>query len=440
MLFQLKKSDTLDLMKLGKMISIFQTRDLPKLNTYYNYYNGKMEISYKVPRDFGQPCHKVVVNFCKNVVMNYSGYMTGKPIAYTSDNNIDNIQEVLDYNDVNAEDTELLRTALIFGRACELNYIDEDGKQRFKVIDPRECVPIYDDTVERELLYGVRFYKNDLLNDDEYIVEVYDNSEIKIYRSTMGFSSFELLEVKPHFFKQVPITFFDLNAEQESIFAQIMSLNDAYNSLLSGGTDAFDLWSDAYLVLKGVRADEDDLESVKANRVLMIDSDADAQFLTKQVSDTQIDDMLDRINDLIHKIAMSPDFSQESFGTSSGIALKYRLLGFENNAGNIESYMRKALQKRIELIAEILYLKGGEEVWRDINIHFTRNLPENIDDTATMINSLRGVVSQKTLLSQISFIDDPDEEMERIKEEQNANLNMYSFINSAVNNEDTEEE
>ena len=53
---------------------------------------------------------------------------------------------------------------------------------------------------------------------------------------------------------------------------------------------------------------------------------------------------------------MVPDFSDESFGTQSGIAMKMKLLGMENKAQAIENTMRKALQKRFELITSILSL------------------------------------------------------------------------------------
>ena len=137
--------------------------------------------------------------------------------------------------------------------------------------------------------------------------------------------------------------------------------------------------------------------------------------------------MLVDINNNIHKIANCPDFSQESFGTTSGIALRYRLLGFENVASSIESNMRKALQKRIELITTILNLKGGESMWRDIKIQFTRNLPVNVEETTNIVNSLRGLVSDETLLSLLPFITDAQAELERLAAQKEANMSMYSF-------------
>lgn len=169
----------------------------------------------------------------------------------------------------------------------------------------------------------------------------------------------------------------------------------------------------------------------------MIDQDDDATYLTKSVNDTQIENMLNNINSQIHKIAACPDFSQESFGTSSGIALRFRLLNFENKAGAIESQMRKALQKRIELICSIANLTGSETVWRDIQITFTRNLPVNVDEIAEIVNKLRGLVSDETLLAQLPFITDPKAELDRLAAQKEENMAMYSF---ATGNTEEEEE
>ena len=108
----------------------------------------------KQPTDIGKPCNKIVVNYCDNIVKNYLGYLTGIPISYENDDFAEVI-DILKYNDVTAEDNELLKDALIFGRAFEINYIDEDAKQRFKVLDPRECIPIYDNTLNSDLVLKI---------------------------------------------------------------------------------------------------------------------------------------------------------------------------------------------------------------------------------------------------------------------------------------------
>ena len=382
----------------------------------------------KQATDLGKPCNKVVVNYCYNIVQNYRGYLTGIDIAYSSDKNIDQVFEVLNYNDVKQEDSNYLQDALVYGCAYEIAYIDEWGKHRFKTLDPKNVIPIYDDTLDQDLVYCIRFWSNKIADKDFYIVEVYSQSEIKTYKSDMGFQTFELIKEEPHYFGMVPITVFELNNDRVSIFDQVMTLQDAYNKLLSAEVDDFESFADAYLVLKGMMGtDPADLADMKRNRALLLDNDAEASYLTKNISDTQIQNMLNNINDNIHKIANSPDFNSDKFMAQTGIAMRFKLVQFENASSAIEAEMRKALQRRIELICAIGNIKGDNLSFDDVKITFTRNLPTNLTETAQVVNSLRGLVSDQTLLSLLPFVEDSQAELDRLNQQKQMNMDMYSF-------------
>ena len=382
----------------------------------------------KQATDLGKPCNKVVVNYCYNIVQNYRGYLTGIDIAYSSDKNIDQVFEVLNYNDVKQEDSNYLQDALVYGCAYEIAYIDEWGKHRFKTLDPKNVIPIYDDTLDQDLVYCIRFWSNKIADKDFYIVEVYSQSEIKTYKSDMGFQTFELVKEEPHYFGMVPITVFELNNDRVSIFDQVMTLQDAYNKLLSAEVDDFESFADAYLVLKGMMGtDPEDLADMKRNRALLLDNDAEASYLTKNISDTQIQNMLNNINDNIHKIANSPDFNDDKFMAQTGIAMRFKLVQFENASSAIEAEMRKALQRRIELICAIGNIKGDNLSFDDVKITFTRNLPTNLTETAQVVNSLRGLVSDQTLLSLLPFVEDSQAELDRLNQQKQMNMDMYSF-------------
>ena len=382
----------------------------------------------KQATDLGKPANKVVVNYCYNIVQNYRGYLTGIDIAYSSDKNIDQVFEVLNYNDVKQEDSNYLQDALVYGCAYEIAYIDEWGKHRFKTLDPKNVIPIYDDTLDQDLVYCIRFWSNKIADKDFYIVEVYSQSEIKTYKSDMGFQTFELVKEEPHYFGMVPITVFELNNDRVSIFDQIMTLQDAYNKLLSAEVDDFESFADAYLVLKGMMGtNPEDLADMKRNRALLLDNDAEASYLTKNISDTQIQNMLNNINDNIHKIANSPDFNSDKFMAQTGIAMRFKLVQFENASSAIEAEMRKALQRRIELICAIGNIKGDNLSFDDVKITFTRNLPTNLTETAQVVNSLRGLVSDQTLLSLLPFVEDSQAELDRLNQQKQMNMDMYSF-------------
>ncbi len=264
--------------------------------------------------------------------------------------------------------------------------------------------------------------------DADFYIDVYDERETRSYRTDSGFSSFQLLDYVPNFYQQVPITVFTLNREWESAFDKVITLQDAYNTLLSSETDDFQAFCDAYLVLEGIdEVDEESLHLMRTNRVLALPNGGNASFLYKNISDTQVENMLDRIETNIRQISATPDFTDSSFGTQSGVAIKYKLINFENKASKIEKAMTKALQRRIELICSILSITNGEQIWRDVQIIFTRNLPIDYQDLASMVNQLRGLVSAKTLIAQIPFITDVDAEFDAVEEEKAATASLYNF-------------
>ena len=406
----------------------FTTSVRPKLQKRYDYYRGKQPILSKEATDAGKPCNKIVCNFVESIVNTYEGYALGNPVAYTSDVNIEPLMECLNYNDVADEDSEFFRTALIYGIAPEICYLDEEARVRFKALDPREVIPVYENTLNGDLLYAIRLWEEKLPEDltPKYYIQVFDDAISRTYKSTPGYAGMELIEEQAHYFRQVPLTFFSLNSEEVGIADTIFSLQDAYNSLISDSIDDWDSFCDAYLVLKGLDADSEDLTAMKEKRALIMDSDCSAEYLIKNTQTTEIEHLLLTVEEKIRELSACPNFNNETFGTSSGIAIRYRMMAMENNVSGIMNNFKKALQRRLELLANVIALTSGEQSWRDVVIEFTRNLPVNLTDTVQVINQLRGIVSQKTLLSLLPFIDNADEELKRLEEEQASMVQMYA--------------
>ena len=438
-MFYVNKNTNLDSLLLQKMISKFRVEVEPKLQRYKNYYDGKQAILNKAYADASKPCSRTVINYCKNIVDSYNGYLaTPGCISYRSEQDIDDIMNILRYNHYSAEDADFLLDALIYGIAAELMYIDESGHTRFRLINPTTCFGVCDDSLTGDLLYFVRMYKvNDWDESDTYNVDVYSDYDVKHYTMNGANGYLSFVSEEPHYFSQCPANIFTL-PDEKSIFDCIMSLQDAANELVSSEIDDYSAFCDAYLTLIGVDADVEDISSMKENRVLVLPDGAAAQWLTKNANDTQVENILKRIHESIYRIAQCPDFSSESFvgGVSSGIAIRYRLTGMETKAGKIEGEMKKALQRRVEIICGIASLKLGEEVFRDISIDFKRNIPEDYTSIINMINSLKGTVSDSTLLSLLPFVEDVNAELAAVQEQKQANMALYNFGSSTEGDEE----
>ena len=449
----------LDVNKLSKIMQKFNTSILTDLEKRRGYYDGDGQEIMKrvftrvttdkegnetVSVDKTKTNNKIVKNYCKSIVDNYRGFIAGRPITYAAKNQDEDIDALLDCfkdNDIVNSDGEFLRTALIYGIAVQLCYINENQEKRFRNINPENVCLVYSADLDEKLLYAIYYYPIVDWNTDnqvvKYSVNVYDDKNIYHYISSDKFNSFQADgKTEQHFFGEVPFAVFNLNDDNTSIFDCIITLQDAYNKLLSDSVNDIEAFCDAYMVISNATMDDEDIAKMKQNRVILSADDMSVEYLTKNSSDTQIMNLIDEINTAIHTISNSPDFSSEEFsnGVSSGISMSFKLLGMSNIAANIESQFKKALQKRIDLLNRVFNLVDTSSY--DVEITFTHNLPDNISDIANTVNSLRGLVSDETLISQIPFVSDVSQELERIEAQNEATASLYGFNNET----DTEEE
>ena len=341
-MFTINKDERLTEALLFKIINRFYTTVQPRLIKYGEYYEGIQDILKKEYSDESKPCSHIITNYSQSIVDSFSGYIASPGyISYSSNNDIEDIMDVLCYNDYQDEDSNLLSDALIYGVSAELMYVDQDAKTRFKLINPTQCFGIYDDSLTNDLLYFVRIYKaNEWDDSDKYYVDVYSDVDIKHYEMFGMSGALKLIEERQHYFNQCPANIF-MMPDEKSIFDCILSLQDAYNDLLSGELDDFNAFCDAYLALTGVDAEEEDIVTMKQNRVLILPEGSKAEWLIKATNDTQVENLLKRIERSIYKVASCVDFNLENVGSgvSSGIAIRYRLSGMEQRAARIEALM-----------------------------------------------------------------------------------------------------
>ena len=414
---------------LGKIMRTFSSQTLPTLVRNRNYYDGWQKIMSRQFSDSSKANNKLVRNYAREIVDNFVGYLTGEPITYSSKNeqDITPLLDILEYNDTINEDSEFLHQALIYGRAFELVYINKDNIKCFKLLNPEQTIPVYSNDLDEELLYVIYFTPIiDWASDTwatRYQVSLYDETAIYHFTCDAMFSNFEMGDSEPHYFQEVPFSILDLG---EGIFECILTLQDAVNQLLSDEVNDKEAFVDAYLILKNVVATREDLQQMREDRVLQLDDNSEASYLIKGNDGTDTQSLLDRLDRAIHTVSASPDFNDSSFngGVSSGIAIQYKLINFDNKAQSIEAKMRKALENRLWLLNQIFSLLDTEIF--DVEITFTENLPVDISYIADTINKLRGIVSDETLISQLPFITDIEAEMAKI-EKQNEGLVLYDF-------------
>jgi SPP1 family phage portal protein len=382
-------------------------------------------------KDKSKPNNKIANAYASYITDTLVGYFIGEPISYTSADEtlLQDLTMIFEYNDEADENAELAKNASIYGVAYEMLYLSEEDKMiRFKALDPKTVIPIFDKTVEENLIAVIRYYDDyDVVEDKTYtIIEVIDNAYVRRYK--LG-TSLTLLDEYQHYFSLVPVAIFKNNEEQSGDFENVISLIDAYDKMESDSLNDFEYFVDAYLALYGFTADGEDVAQMKENRVLLMDEGTSAEWLIKQTSDVYVENMKNRLDNDIHKFAKCPNMSDKNFASNaSGVAIKFKLLGTENLVAIKERKFKRGIQQRLELMSAINSILREGFDWRAIDIVFTRNIPSNDVDIANMVNNLKDLVSEETLLAQIPFVENVQDELERLKKEREESKEFNPFF------------
>ena len=389
--------------------------------------------------DSTKPNNKIANSYASYITDTLVGYFMGKPVSYNADDDkvLEELNMIFEYNDEADENIELAKNASIYGVAYEMLYMSEE-EVRFKSLDPKQCIPIFDDTIDSNLLAFIRYYDNyDVVQDKTItIIELITDTTITRYQCGNNYNDFTLLDSYKHYFGMVPIAIFKNNEEELGDFETVISLIDAYDKLESDSLNDFEYFVDAYLALYGFTAEPEDIQQMKENRVLLMDEGTSAEWLTKNVSDNNIENIKNRIDADIHKFAKCPNMADKEFASNaSGVAIKFKLLGTENKVSIKERKFKRGLQQRLELLATINGVLSDGFDWRSIDIVFSRNIPSNDTDIANMVNTLSGIVSEETLLAQLPFIENVQDEIERLDADREKNKENNPFFQSSMDYE-----
>lgn len=399
-----------------------------------NQYNSEPPILNMDEKEPWKPDNRLVVNFGKYIVDTFNGYFSGIPVkvSHEKTNVNDAITHFWRRNEMDDNISELSKLTSLYGVSYLYLWQDEEARTRAMYNAPFDMFVIYDDTVEGNVKYGVRYSYNE---DNVLIGEMYSHAE----RITLndGFT-----EREPHYYGRVPIIEFVENEEQQSLIRPVETLINAYNKALSEKANDTDYFADAYLAILGAELDEEGTYKIRDNRIINLFGTDDAskivvEFLDKPDGDVTQENLLNRIERLIFHTSMVANINDESFGNASGVSLEFKLQPMKNLASMKERKFTRGLNEMFECFMAIAtnVSQSEKDEWVDVQYRFTRNIPRNIPDEAKTARELQGVVSSETQLSVLSIVDNVKEEMDRIAEERGLTDDSYDQIEAIADDE-----
>lgn len=436
---------------LSDMIQHHQENQVPRLQTLQAYYEAENTNILRANRrrEDHLADNRAIHNFAEYVSGFIQGYLVGIPIktTYPNDDTEEQIRDINRTNDADEHNSDLVLDQSIFGRAYELLYRSIDDETRFKTSDVLETFVIYDDTIEMLPIAGVRY----VYNRFSETTTVYLYTDYKIIEYDLG-NDFKLTikNEESHAFKGVPIIEYANDRFRRGDFEKVLSLIDLYDEAQSDTANYMTDFNDAMLKIVGnVDIDASEAKDMKEHNILLLqvepsaegNTHADADYIYKKYDVQGTEKYKDRVKNDIHMFTYTPNMDDESFaGTQSGEALKYKLFGLEQKRATKERLFKKALRNRYRLINNIMNIasEGGFEV-NDIGITFTPNLPKNLLEEIKAFTELGGNLSEETKLGILSIVENPQEEMEKIREEDKLYQRKEKMYRFPVDQEDGED-
>ena len=419
-IYRLSPDEELTDAKLRRFIARHAAESTFRYKQLQDAYETDFPIFHEKPKPEWKPDNRIAVNFAKYIVDTMNGYFIGNPIKITVDGGEETIEKYIEfldqYNDQYDNNAELSKICSIYGKGYEMYYNDEDGNVGIIYLDPTEAFMIYDDSVLKRERYFVRLYRDE---DNVLHGSVSDQEKVRWFtiKGKIVWNEQEQL----HYFNGVPATEYRENKECQGIFEPVMSIINAFNKAISEKANDVDYFADAYLKIIGTLLDEDELKHIRSDRVINFDGDGESvivDFLQKPNGDTTQENLLDRLQNLIFLIAMVANISDENFGTSSGIAMAYKLQGMSNLRKTKERKFTSGMNRRYKLIFSNPGNAMKKDDWVKLHYKFTPNVPANLLEESQIAQNLSGVVSQETQLGVLSVVDNPKTEIERIDKEE----------------------
>lgn len=415
--------------RIKRFISFHKNRYAPDYKRLDSYLSEAPESGRPAPSKV-----LAINNYAQYIVSTNSAYLVGTPVKYKHEDDEKAIKPLIDlYEDqtISDLDSELAEDCSAFGRAYELVYRIAQGEKattlRSAKLSVFNTIVIYDDTVQHNPMYAITFTPATTPagnpKEDDYNLTIWDDKYERKIRFTGGKIVKE--DVEEHHYGAVPVIEYANNKRFIGDYERVLSLIDAYNFLQSDRLIDREKLVDALLAISGAKLTEKDRQAIKDNRVIGLPADSTIQYVIKNIDEADADVLRQTIAADIHKFSMTPDLSDKDFaGNSSGVAIRYKLLGLDQNTAIKERYFKKGLTQRLEIYMNYLEFtnKMKHVPLHEIDIVFNRNLPVNELEISQMITNLDGKVDDETLLGRLPWIDNPTQAVLRAKQQKQENI------------------
>lgn len=423
-----------------------------------NYYKSENDIlSRKMIRyederpveDETKTNHKLSHGFMHEFVVDKVNYLLSKPISMEckDEKYLKLVKEILGKR-YQHRIVQLGTECSNKGIAWTYEYIDSNGIKKTMRIPSEQCIPLWVDNDHEELQAMIRYY----------IVETYEGKEKKDvtkieYHTSDGVEYYMMdsddnviLDAEmyldapeddrsillPHFtignnagsWDRVPFVPWKNNDYELPDLQFVKTLIDDYDLTRSDVSNLIaDLRSLIY-VLKGYGGESlsQFMKDLAYYHGIQVEEDGDVTTLNPTINIDAAAKHFEQLLKDIYRFGQAVDKGQDKMGNSpSGIALKFLYSGLDLKDNELEDSFKWSFEQQLYFVNKYLEVtRNGTSSSEEINLVFNRDIAINKSQTITDCQNSKGVISDKTIVTNHPWVKDADEELKQIDIERKA--------------------
>lgn len=406
------------------------------------YFKGTNDIAYRTFKyttvngdvmDRYRANNKVSDNFFKIIIEQKVNYVVGNEVT---------IQESKPYLDLNEEIDYLCEEASMKAIGWLHVYIDEIGELKQVVVPSEQVIPIYTPTLKKELKQVIRFYKI----DDTDIVELWDNTTVTYY-SLVKDQGYTQYSQTTHFstgsFGKIPFIPLYNNRYETNDLNSIKVLIDCYDVVISDFCNNFEDFQQVLYKLVNYAKTVDDeqlacelFEFIKKYGFVNVNDGGDFDIIQREVPYLARKEILQIIKQNLYLIAQAvdPDILKGNSLTNVVIEASYTLLELKANKFikmlkkffkellYFDNFYRSMKRMAVDDIAKVTF---------EFNKAILMNKAEIVETLVLCVQN--GIMSIETAVNKNPFIDNPEEEMLKLKGEEEIKEQKQQAIFGNIN-------
>jgi SPP1 family phage portal protein len=435
------------------------------------YYQGDHDIKYRKRQVIGEdgnledvnnlPNNQIIDNQYGKAVDMKANYLVGNPFTLDGDDEAykEALSEVFNKRFMKTL-KEAVKGSMNTGIGWFYPFYNQDGEFSFRYFPGYEILPIWEDSEHTRLqaairLYIVKMWEGQQLKDVEK-VEVFDQNGVHCYildgasltpDNTRGESDYAYVTYGDESFnwERIPLIPIKYNEQEIPLLNRVKSLQDGINTMLSDFEN--NMQEDArntILVLKNY--DGTNLGEFRRNLAtygaVKVRYDGETkggvETLEVKVDASNYDDILRMFKKALIENAKSYDAKDDKLGANPNqMNIMSMYSDIDLDANDMETELQATFEDLLWFVNNHLMNTGsGDYSKTPMDIEFNRDIMMNEGEIIANCVQSVGIISEETILSKHPWVDDVDEELERLEAQRAKEVELYDpFAEAPVQEE-----